>query len=90
MYHPTILFITAVHTVQLAITSYIGWNKGLVVKLYKHKYEVLIFFFFMHYFLLLTSFPWERNEHLSKQTPRLDRRRAGSNWSNKPEITCLR
>ena len=48
-------------------------------------------FFCMHlYYLLRTSFPWERNEHLSKQTPRLDHRRAESNWSNKPEITCRR
>ena len=44
MYHPTILFITAVRTVQLAITSYIGWNKALIVKLYKHKHEILRFF----------------------------------------------
>ena len=42
MYHPTILFITAVLTVQLAITSYIGLNKGLEVKLYKHKHEIYI------------------------------------------------
>ena len=42
MYHPTILFITAVCAVQLSITSYIGWNKGLEVKLYKHKHEIYI------------------------------------------------
>ena len=91
MYHPAILLITAVRAVQLAVTSYMGWNKGLEVKLYKHKHEILRFFSFVGIFTLsLTSFPWERNEHLSKQTPRLDRRRAGSNWSNKPEITCRR
>ena len=42
MYHPTILFIAAVRTVQLSITSYMGWNKGLVIKLYKHKHEIYI------------------------------------------------
>ena len=114
MYHPAILLITAVRAVQLAVTSYMGWNKGLEVKLYKHKHEIYlhtlplfekrirsqtwhgkawnieIFLLYMYYYLLLTSFPWEHSEHLSKQTPRLDRRREESNWSNKPEITCLR
>ena len=42
LYHPTILLITAVRAVQLAVTSYMGWNKGLEVKLYKHKHEIYI------------------------------------------------
>ena len=58
MYHPTILLITAVCTVHLAIAPYMGWNKLLVVEftnkilsnIFSYFFEKKKNIFHLHYY----------------------------------------